>query len=229
MFFKSKLNYLFFSGVSLFTLLSAPLAAGSDNTVNKTKSMNNNSNGNSNFLNKTWNSKSNPLDTSDVNIFEQEDEKRIYTDYGFSRGDISYLYTAQFNPQNIQTLSGEVVDTIRVQYPDLDCYLIALVRSNNEQMAVNLGPVWFIDENNMTVDEGDDIQITGSRIRNNGRYVFIVSELTKNGDTLKIRDQSGTSLWGAPRVQSGDADCMKYSPTSRSSTGSGSRMNNMNY
>lgn len=154
---------------------------------------------------------SNKTPTDGIIIFEQDDEKVIYSDYGFTRGDLSYLYDAHFDSAEVKNVSGEVTKVLRVQYPDNDCYLIALVetKANKGAVAVNLGPIWYVEEKGFAINEGDSIQVTGSKLRVNGRYVLIATEVSKDGKSLKIRGEDGTPLWGSPRSQRGNAECMR--------------------
>lgn len=162
--------------------------------------------------------------TDQINVYEQDDEKQTYTKHGFTRGDMSYLYDTKFDPSQVESVGGQVTKVMRVQYPDNDCYLIAVLhtKANNGEMAVNLGPIWFIEENNMEINEGDDIQITGAKMRTNGRFLIIATELTKNGKTLNIRDKEGAPLWGSPKSQKGNAECMKLNMKKKNSNYSSS-------
>lgn len=165
-----------------------------------------NGNGNGN-----GNKNGSQVPTDQITIFEKEDEERIYDDHGFTRGDMTYLYKGEFDAKNVESVSGEVEEVLRIQYPDKDCYLIAIISTsgNGGRMALNLGPTWFLEEKDFTVNEGDEIQVKGAKMRTNGRYLLVVTELTMDGKTLNIRDKEGSPLWGSPKAQKGNADCMK--------------------
>lgn len=159
-----------------------------------------------------FNSENPTTGTDKINIYEQDDEKDSFDQYGFTRGDMAYLYNGGFDPSQIQTINGEVKKLYRIQFPDQDCYLIAILetKANNGKLAVNLGPVWFIEENGLALNEGDNIQVTGAKMRSNGRFLVIATSLTKSGKSVNIRDQDGGALWGSPRSQKGNAGCMKF-------------------
>lgn len=182
--FMSQLSML---GITLFVLTSSSVFAANQNRDMKT------------------------IATDQMKIFEQEDEKQMFTDHGFTRGDMSYLYDGEFDPKLIENVSGNVTQVLRVQYPDTDCYLVAILstQANNGKIAVNLGPVWFVEENQIKINEGDSIQVTGAKMRTNGRFIVIATDVSKNGSSLSMRDKEGTPLWGSPKCQKGDAQCMK--------------------
>jgi|GEM_PF-5279051 hypothetical protein len=141
--------------------------------------------------------------TTDLSVFEEADEENVYGDHGFTRGDIKNLYVTKYDPKSEQTINGNVQKILRVQFPDGNCYFVAVIQMDTGTILVNLGPVWFADENNMVVNEGDQVQVVGSLIRTNGRYILIASQLKKDGQSLQLRNQSGSPQWGAPKSQKG--------------------------
>ena len=141
--------------------------------------------------------------TTDLSVFEEADEHNVYNTYGFTRGDIKNLYIFKYDPKSEQTINGNVERIMRVQFPDGNCYFIAVVKIDTGDVLVNLGPVWFADENNMVLNEGDAVQITGSLVRTNGRYILIASQLRMHEQTLLLRNQSGSPQWGTPKSQKG--------------------------
>jgi hypothetical protein len=205
----TKLKYLFSTSAAIFCLSCTTFAA----TTTYNSNGNGNGNGNGN--------KGSQVPTDQIIIFEQEDEERIYDDHGFTRGDMTYLYKGDFDAKTIESVSGEVQDVIRIQFPDKDCYLIAILSTtgNGRRLAVNLGPTWFLEEKGFTVNEGDEIQVKGSKVRLNGRHLLLVTELTIDGRTLNIRDKEGAPLWGSPKAQKGNADCMKHGKKKSLGTG----------
>lgn len=145
----------------------------------------------------------NQCSTMDISVFEESDEESVYNDHGFTRGDIKNLYTYKYDPKSEQTIKGTVVKILRVQFPDNNCYLIAVLSTDRGNVLANLGPVWFADENNMVVNEGDQIDVSGSVIRTNGRYIIIAGQLKKAAQSLQLRNQSGNPQWGTAKSQKG--------------------------
>ena len=161
------------------------------------------------------NGKCSPMD---LTVFEDKDEKQAYQMNGFSRGDMKYLYSYKYDPRTEVTINGRASKVLRVQYPDDDCYLVAIVKSDQGDFLVNLGPVWYADENNLIVVEGDNISIKGSKIKTNGRYIIIASELKKDDKSLTLRNQNGTAQWGTPKAQKRVAKRPIEKPSSTEST-----------
>lgn len=150
--------------------------------------------------NKAWyqadNNDSLGCDRFELNIFDQNDEHTLYNKYGYSRGDLHHIFKYTYDVNTVQTFRGNVNKVMRVRYPDGDCYVVVLLNTDSGDYLVNLGPVWFIDENGLVVNEGDSLQVRGSKVRMNGRYLIITSEIKKDGEILKFRDMQGTPSWG---------------------------------
>lgn len=145
----------------------------------------------------------NSCSTTDLAVFEEADEEGVYGDHGFTRGDMKNLFVTKYDVKSDQTINGNVLKILRVQYTDGNCYFIAVVQIDSGLILVNLGPVWFADENNIVINEGDTVQISGSLIRTNGRYILIARQLKKDGQTLQLRNQAGNAQWGSPKSQRG--------------------------
>lgn len=141
--------------------------------------------------------------SADLKIFEEDDEKDVYGTLGFSRGDIKHLYTLKYDPKNEETIKGRVLKVLRIQFPDNDCYLVAVVTTSNGDYLENLGPVWFADENNIMIKAGDTIEVKGSKFKTNGRYIIIAAEVKKDDRSMTLRSASGATQWGAPKIQRG--------------------------
>jgi hypothetical protein len=145
----------------------------------------------------------NSCSTMDISVFEEADEENVYSTFGFTRGDIKNLYIYKYDPRSEQLVIGNIEKILRVQFPDGNCYLVAVIKTTSGDVLANLGPVWFADENNLVINEGDQVQITGSLVRTNGRYIIIASQFKKGPQSLVLRNQSGNPQWGAPKSQKG--------------------------
>jgi hypothetical protein len=64
---------------------------------------------------------------------------------------------------------------------------------------VHLGPVWYIERQDIKIDPGDKVEITGSRITFQGKPAIIAVELKKGTEILKLRDENGFPVWSGWR------------------------------
>jgi hypothetical protein len=72
-------------------------------------------------------------------------------------------------------------------------YLV--VKNGEEKTQVFLCPKSFLDEMGVTFVAGDSVQITGSKIKQDGADVILAREVTKSGDTLTLRFTDGKPAW----------------------------------
>lgn len=134
-------------------------------------------------------------DCNDVELMENEDEQEMYNTYGYTRGDIYYIYRYKFDSNTMANLEGKVSRVLRVKYPDGDCYLVLIISTNSGNYLVNVGQVSYLDENRFTLEEGQTVQITGSKIRLNGRYIVIATKITRDGESVDLRNDQGQANW----------------------------------
>lgn len=110
-------------------------------------------------------------------------------------------YSRLFNPNTIEEVQGTVMKVEQIN-PEkgMSAGLHLMVSTaNQEQISVHLGPVWFLDKQEMNFANGDAITITGSRIVYENHPAIIALEITKGTHVLLLRDRKGFPQWNAWR------------------------------
>lgn len=125
---------------------------------------------------------------------DKEDVKALYAGHGFTRGDVARLKETKYDPAMKADVQGTIAKVVRVKYFG-ECHLLAIVSTPNGETLVSIAPVSFLDENGITINEGDKIQISGSQVRINGRNSMMAATITKDGRTVDLRDASGQKKW----------------------------------
>lgn len=70
------------------------------------------------------------------------------------------------------------------------------VESESGQMVdVRLAPRAYLASRGFTLSEGDEVEVTGSKVIMSGVPVLLAREVTKQGWTLPLRDRAGRPLW----------------------------------
>ena len=72
-------------------------------------------------------------------------------------------------------------------------YLV--IKSGENKTQIFLCPKSFLDEMGATFSPGDDVQITGSKVSQNGVDLILAREVDKSGDTLTLRFKDGKPAW----------------------------------
>ena len=101
-----------------------------------------------------------------------------------------------YNPQTVETISGVVVSVGKFDgMKGMSQGVHAVVKTDTETISVHLGPAWFIDNQESKISANDRVEVKGSRITFEGKPVIIAAEVTKDGQTLTLRDATGVPVW----------------------------------
>ena len=72
-------------------------------------------------------------------------------------------------------------------------YLV--VKSAPDSVEVFLCPKSFLDEMGVGLKPGDEIQVTGSKVKQDGADLILAREVIKGDDTLTLRFKDGKPAW----------------------------------
>jgi len=70
-----------------------------------------------------------------------------------------------------------------------------LLKTADGEIAVHLGPDFWVDQQSVKVARGDEITVKGSRITFEGKPALIAQTVTKGGSTHTLRDAAGAPAW----------------------------------
>jgi hypothetical protein len=109
-------------------------------------------------------------------------------------------YNRMYDPKTVETISGEVASVEKITPRRGMSYgLHLMVKTDGETISVHLGPSWFIERQDITIEPKDKIVVTGSRITYQGKPAIIAAEVRKGDEILKLRDENGTPYWAGWR------------------------------
>jgi hypothetical protein len=69
------------------------------------------------------------------------------------------------------------------------------VKSGNDTLRVFLCPKSFQDEMGVSFSKGDEVSLTGSKVKLEDADVILGKEVVKGNDTLMLRDDKGNPVW----------------------------------
>lgn len=72
---------------------------------------------------------------------------------------------------------------------------LSVEESGGDKIDVRLAPQGFLAEHGVSLAQGDELEVTGSRVTLEGAPVLIAREVTTQGKTIALRDRSGKPLW----------------------------------
>lgn len=76
---------------------------------------------------------------------------------------------------------------------------MTLKKEDDYAAYVHLGPQWYFDKQDLGINVGDKIEVTGSKITVEGNNVILVSSIKKGDRTWQFRDQQGLPFWSGRR------------------------------
>jgi hypothetical protein len=97
---------------------------------------------------------------------------------------------------NSQSYEGRIAEVIYLPGVTPDAAMVELrLQSGSDVIPVRLGPTGFLKQNQLTLKEGDVITVTGYRASVGDGDVLVVTEVGKDGRTVRLRDRLGHSAW----------------------------------
>jgi hypothetical protein len=109
-------------------------------------------------------------------------------------------YGRMYNPGTLETISGEVVTVDKIMPEKNMSYGVHIVlKTEAETIPVHLGPVWYIENQDVKIEATDKVEIQGSRITFEGKPAIIAKEVKKGDEVLMLRDENGFPVWSGWR------------------------------
>jgi|SRR5580704_3173627 hypothetical protein len=70
-----------------------------------------------------------------------------------------------------------------------------LVKAGSDTADVYLCPKSFLDDMGVTFSKGDEVSLTGSKVKQGDADLVLAREVVKGNDTLVLRDEKGNPVW----------------------------------
>jgi hypothetical protein len=109
-------------------------------------------------------------------------------------------YGRMYNPKTVETVTGEVVSVEHMTpMKGMGHGVHLMLKTDKETISVHLGPAWFIENQDITIEPKDKLEIKGSRVTFDGKPALIAAEVKKGDEVLHLRDESGVPTWAGCR------------------------------
>ena len=105
-------------------------------------------------------------------------------------------YGRMYDSNSVESISGEVVsvDTF-TPMGGMSGGMNLRLKADNETVDVHLGPAWYLQNQDISIEPQDKIEVKGSKVNYNGRSVMMAAQVKKGDATLMLRDESGFPVW----------------------------------
>src|SRR5579883_578895 len=82
-----------------------------------------------------------------------------------------------YNPATEMTVKGSVEEVNLVKGPGRWGGTHLILKTEKESVDVHVGPSWFLAQNKMSFAKGDQVEVTGSRVKFGGKDALIAREI----------------------------------------------------
>ena len=109
-------------------------------------------------------------------------------------------YDRMYDAKTVDKVTGEVakVDSITPMRGMSGGVHVAL-KTEQGEVSVHLGPQWYVENQDVKIEPGDRVEITGSRVTVEGKPTIIAAEVRKGDEVLQLRDAAGVPVWAGWR------------------------------
>ena len=101
----------------------------------------------------------------------------------------------KYDLQTEAKTKGIVDDTKLFTLGSRKDFVELIVKGGEDKVSVYLCPKSFEDEMGITFSKGDEVSITGSKVKHDTGDVILAREVVKGTDTLLFRDDKGKPVW----------------------------------
>lgn len=95
----------------------------------------------------------------------------------------------------VQTHAGKIAEVVYLPGATPERAMVEIRLAETDGVLVRLGPAGFLNQNGLTLREGDSITVTGYRVSSGTDDLVVATEISKDGRTVRLRDARGRSAW----------------------------------
>jgi hypothetical protein len=112
-------------------------------------------------------------------------------------GEAPIHFSRLYDLKTLETLSGEVtvVEKFSPGRGGPPQGLRLRVKFPQETLKVIIGPIVYVDQQNVKFAAGDRVEVKGSRMAVQGEPLIVAAEVKKGDQVLKMRNANGEALW----------------------------------
>jgi hypothetical protein len=107
-----------------------------------------------------------------------------------TEGPSSPKYDAQ-----TETKIKGTVDNVKLPSSKKEIVYLVMKTGSDTTVEVYLCPKSFLDDMGVTFAKGDEITLTGSKVKQGDADLILAREVVKGTDTLVLRDDKGKPVW----------------------------------
>lgn len=112
----------------------------------------------------------------------------------------SSAYVQMYDPHSVVLAKGSIA-SIETFIPStgMSTGLHMVIKTQDGKLNIHLGPSWFLENQEIVLNVGDDVTVEGSRVAFGKDSVIIAGRVTRGEDVLVLRDSGGLPAWNGWR------------------------------
>ena len=107
-----------------------------------------------------------------------------------------------YDPATEVTVKGTVEEVKQLKGPGGWAGTHLSLKTDAGTIDVHVGPSWFLAQNKISLGKGDQIEVTGSKVKFDDNDALIARELKKEGTSVTLRNAQGIPKWSGSRRRS---------------------------
>lgn len=109
-------------------------------------------------------------------------------------------YQKLYDPATVETVNGEVTAVEKfTSGKGMGAGIHLQLKTDKGTIPVHLGPLWYIERLDARIEQGDVIEVKGSRVTYGGKPAIIAAEVKRGSEVLMLRDSGGIPVWAGWR------------------------------
>ena len=100
----------------------------------------------------------------------------------------------KYNVSSEVNLKG-TVDEVKEMPVGKETHVHLMLKTETETVEVRLCPTVFLKDFDATFEKGEQIEVTGSRVKVDGKDVILAREVVNGNSTVVLRDKTGAPVW----------------------------------
>jgi hypothetical protein len=116
---------------------------------------------------------------------------------GPANGEAPIHFSRMYDLKTVETLSGEItaIEKFSPGRGGPPQGLRLRVKFPQETLLVILGPIVYVEQQNVKFAPGDRVEVKGSKMTVRGKPIIVAAEVKKGDQALKMRNAKGEALW----------------------------------
>ncbi len=99
-----------------------------------------------------------------------------------------------YDPATVTTVSGTVDKVEKIPRRNHNGVHLTLSTSSGP-LEVHLGPDFYVEKQDVKIAQGDQVEVTGSKVSFQGSPALIAQTVKKGDAVLTLRDAAGVPVW----------------------------------